>query len=460
MIAYVLYNASRYVDLSQVYSPMPQATDLLREHAGGRMVTQGNFPPTVAYLCNFQSQRLVSTAQLVEGLESARFFNSCVAQIGMAVTHAYSTNISQILAFGDLRGNENIALTSFQNLFLLNHNYHANMLASQFPSASDDELFYKARALNVAEYQRIIFRDYVPQLLGSYAPKAYQGYQPELNPGINNEFKSAAFRTGHSMVSPSILRRHRNGTRTGGDLLLRDCYFQSDRYKLFGGMETVLYGTMFQKAQPVDLHVVDSLRHFLFGSGDSSMGMDVTAINIMRARDHGVLTFNQVRIAYGLKPYNSFLALVDGDKRQAQALESVYESVDKCDLFVCGLAEKPHVKGGLVGETFAVVLQNQFERLRDGDRFYFENQCEPDLKHNNNHNKHHKSHNNNVEETTMTAPGINATYIFTSSECSAIKSITIEDIMERALGERPLHNPFYYTASAPDMCIQEAELLA
>ena len=437
--------------MSQVYSPNPAVTDLLREHAGGRMLTQGNFPPTVAYVCDFQAQRL--------NQDPEAFRKSCIGLIGMAVTHAYSTNVSQILAFGDLRGNENIALTAFQNLFLLNHNYHANQLATEFPSATDDELFYKARALNIAEWQRIIFRDYVPQLLGSYAPDSYKGYQPELNPGINNEFKSAAFRTGHSMVSASILRRFSNGTRTGGDLLLRDCYFQSDRYKMFGGMETILYGTMYQKAQPVDLHVVDSLRHFLFGPGDSSFGMDVTALNIKRARDHGVLTFNQVRIAYGLKPYRSFLELVDGDQRQAQALGSVYESVDKCDLFVCGLAEKPHVKGGLVGQTFAVVLRNQFQRLRDGDRFYFENQCQPEPhstkeRHNNKHNKDQEE-----EGVTSVMPGTtNASYMFTASECSAIKSITIEDIMERVLGERPKHNPFYYTSSAPDFCVQEADI--
>eukprot|EP01102_Stenamoeba_stenopodia_P002125 TRINITY_DN11894_c0_g1_i1.p1 TRINITY_DN11894_c0_g1~~TRINITY_DN11894_c0_g1_i1.p1 ORF type:complete len:261 (+),score=77.68 TRINITY_DN11894_c0_g1_i1:91-873(+) len=258
------------------------------------------------------------------------------------------------------------------------------------------------------------------------------------------------------MVSPSILRRYRNGTRTGGDLLLRDSYFQSDRYKMFGGMETVLFGTMYQKAQPVDLHVVDSLRHFLFGSGDSSMGMDVAAINIKRSRDHGILTFNQVRIAYGLKPYTSFSQLVDGNQQQAKALESVYDSVDKCDLFVCGLAEKPHVKGGLVGQTFAVVLQNQFQRLRDGDRFYFENQCQEE-EHGGHHDKHNKN-NKNADTTTPTAVSPSSSRLFTASECSAIKSITIEDIMERIIGSRPAHNPFYYTASAPDFCVSESEL--
>jgi hypothetical protein len=33
---------------------------------------------------------------------------------------------------------------------------------------------------------------------------------------------------------------------------------------------------------------------------------------------------------------------------------------------------EPHVNGGQVGETFAAMLKDQFQRSRDGDRFWYE----------------------------------------------------------------------------------------
>jgi hypothetical protein len=52
-------------------------------------------------------------------------------------------------------------------------------------------------------------------------------------------------------------------------------------------------------------------------------------------------------------------------------LAAVYATVDDVDAWVGGLSED-HVPGAVVGELVFAVLTDQFERLRDGDRFYYE----------------------------------------------------------------------------------------
>ena len=42
------------------------------------------------------------------------------------------------------------------------------------------------------------------------------------------------------------------------------------------------------------------------------------------------------------------------------------------DLYVAGLSET-HINGGMLGETFYEICVDQFSRLRDGDRFWYQN---------------------------------------------------------------------------------------
>src|SRR5262249_30857183 len=56
----------------------------------------------------------------------------------------------------------------------------------------------------------------------------------------------------------------------------------------------------------------------------------------------------------------------------AARLKAIYGSVDNIDPFVGIFAEK-HVPGAEMGPTQLAIWQSQFQKLRDGDRFYFGN---------------------------------------------------------------------------------------
>ena len=94
------------------------------------------------------------------------------------------------------------------------------------------------------------------------------------------------------------------------------------------------------------------------------------SLNIQRGRDHGLESFNRTRALFGLRPYREFYEITS-DEDLAERLERLYGDVDDIDLWVGGLAED-HVDGALLGPTFYTIVSDQFIRLRDGDRFYYE----------------------------------------------------------------------------------------
>ena len=100
-------------------------------------------------------------------------------------------------------------------------------------------------------------------------------------------------------------------------------------------------------------------------------------VHIQRGRDHGLPSYNGVRRAFGLPPARR-IRDVNPDPGLVADLSSVYGTPDDIDPWVGMLAE-PHAPGAMVGETLRAVLRDQFRRLRDGDRFWYESYLAPEL---------------------------------------------------------------------------------
>jgi peroxidase len=111
----------------------------------------------------------------------------------------------------------------------------------------------------------------------------------------------------------------------------------------------------------------------LIGAHGSTTLLDLGAINIERGRDVGLPYLNAMREELGLDRYDSFEALTS-DVGTREALRQVYGGdIDKVELWVGGLAED-HVNGGLLGETFHRIVEDEFLRIREADPAYWENQ--------------------------------------------------------------------------------------
>lgn len=270
---------------------------------------------------------------------------------------------------GDIRAAENPELTAIQTLFVREHNRLADQIAAKNPKMNDEDVFQAARIRVIAELQAITYNEFLPALLGPAAPGAYQGYKPNVNPGIANEFATAAYRIGHTLVGDDIEFLDNNGNETRAAMDLKDAFFNPSVIQQ-NGIDPILKYLASDNAQEVDTKIVGGLRNFLFGAPGQG-GLDLAALNIQRGRDHGLADYNTTRAAYGLPRVKSF-ADITSDPALQKSLKDLYGSVDKIDLWVGGLAEN-HLPGSSVGPTFARIISDQFARLRDGDRFWYQN---------------------------------------------------------------------------------------
>lgn len=314
-----------YVDGSQVYGSDQATADSLRAFEGGRLlITEDGLLPT--------------------------------------------DDAGNVMA-GDIRAAENISLTSLQTLFVREHNRLADEIAADNPELSDEEIYQQARAVVIAEIQAITYNEFLPALLGNRAISDYEGYDATVNPTIATEFSTAAFRFGHSTLNDDVEFFDNDGREVQEAIALADAFFNASILEETG-IDSILKYDASTQSQEIDLEVVDSLRNFLFGPPGAG-GFDLVSLNIQRGRDHGLSDYNATREAYGLDAVESFAEITSDVELQGK-LESLYGDVNNIDLWV-GLLAEDHVRGASVGELASTIIVDQFERLRDGDRFWFEN---------------------------------------------------------------------------------------
>jgi peroxidase len=248
------------------------------------------------------------------------------------------------------------------------HNFWADFFSSGDPTLDDDGIYFRARAVVCAEIQKITYTEFLPGLIGAIT--AYAGYDENVDPSIANVFASASFRFGHSLLTTTVSRLDSNN-QSIGDLLLGKDFFKPTQITSVG-IEPFLRGLARQRPEEIDGLIVDAVRNF---SPTSAHGFDLAALNIQRGRDQGLPRFNQVRLDYGLSAFTAFSQITSDTSMQAK-LAAAYATVDDIDAWV-GMLVENHRPNTLLGPTLIAVLTDQFQRLRDGDRFWYETYLDP-----------------------------------------------------------------------------------
>ncbi|PVD24488.1 hypothetical protein C0Q70_14971 [Pomacea canaliculata] len=285
---------------------------------------------------------------------------------------------------GDDRVNEQPGLTAIHTVFHLEHNRLVRKLVADIlvaqgrrstpldiaayiktaPLLVKEKLFQTVRKILIAVWQKVVYGEYLPIILGPDIMTKFQlwtgsrvNFDPHVDPSISNAFSSAAFRFGHTLIA--------NVFHMDKDHILKDMFSESSH--ILEKYESMCEGLVSwnNAAETFNRHLADSITNHLFANNRmNKTGLDLASLNLQRGRDHGTAGINAYRKYFGLRPYQISTSF-------GTALSIFEPSTDDVDLFTGGTCERS-VKKGIVGETFAHILGQQFHDLKFGDKYFFE----------------------------------------------------------------------------------------
>lgn len=313
---------SSYIDANPVYGPETSRLEWLREGSldgnvsnnGARLLMPGNYLP-----------RRDSRG------------NPALAPV-MELDGRLLSQPNRAAVAGDVRANENIALTATHTLFAREHNRVVALLPS---TLSQQDRFEIARRVVIAEQQYITYHEFLPAIGVNLNP--YTGYRSNLRTDLSNEFATVGYRA-HSMIHGEIemesdLGRYSQSTldaleaqgvelAVDGDEIeiavpLNVGFFNPDLVPMLQ-LGPLLQGIGLESQYRNDEQIDNQLRSVLFrvpvtGNPECLDGpslpecfngvADLGAIDIERGRDHGMPSYNQLRQAYGLPAKTSFTSI-------------------------------------------------------------------------------------------------------------------------------------------------------
>ena len=161
-------------------------------------------------------------------------------------------------------------------------------------------------------------------------------------------------------------------------LFLRDIFAQpppnhiQSIVKRYGGIEPFVRGLVTIASKGTDASFVEDMN--LYTSAASFK-------DVQRGRDVGIPRYNDVRegMGRGRGRLQSMEELANGDPVVLEALNELYgDNVDLVDAYVGALLEDPATYLNPLTPTLTWSISGQFERIRNGDRYWYRNIYSPE----------------------------------------------------------------------------------
>ncbi|CAC5410869.1 PXDN [Mytilus coruscus] len=337
--------ATAFVDASVVYGSTPELIEILRIPGSYLLKTDDNLLPSPAGV------------------------NSCFEPV----------TPNKCPVAGDNRVSD-VPMLSVQHLvWHREHNRIASELRILNPHWNDETVFQEARKIVIAMFQHITYNDFLPLIIGQTTMKRFElfsedvdddvfddPYDENVNPQILDSVNVAAHRFGHSQLTNEQNFADED-CKTVTINKLEDNFESPRLVQQNSGVNVPFIGRHLacSASNRIDNFIVDGMRNTLFRLPEAP-GSDIVARNIQRGREQGVSGYNTWRELCDLEPIKSFNKF----GKFGKALRELYDDPDDIDLFVGAMLEKD--PGFNVGPTFQCLLGMQYERIKRGDRFWYE----------------------------------------------------------------------------------------
>ncbi|XP_003247028.1 peroxidase-like isoform X2 [Acyrthosiphon pisum] len=293
-------------------------------------------------------------------------------------------NVNICFEAGDPRLNQHFGLTAYTTMFTRFHNIVTDKLQEINPEWSDEVLYQEARKFIGALNQIIVYRDYLPILLGKSFTKRVgldvsknrrTQYNPAIMPQLTTEFAGGAFRVPHNTL-PSTYDYINKNYEVVDSVKFYQWMSKPDPLVLGNNFDQIVRGMTTSPGRlftPSFNFFISNLMFHTHLTGNE----DLLSVDIQRGRDVGVPPYTVVRKLCGFPEVNSFEDLLSIiPYYDVKSLKKQYATVYDIDLLVGALLEPP-VGGGTVGQTAQCILADVFYRIRFGDRFFFDVRGQP-----------------------------------------------------------------------------------